>query len=89
MNESELAEPAERTLYNQLAALGAEVTPLFDAGEYTEALRRLARLREPVDAFFDKVMVMTDDAALRRNRLALLDGLSNLFLRAADLSRLQ
>jgi glycyl-tRNA synthetase beta chain len=46
-------------------------------------------LREAVDGFFDKVMVMTDDAVLRRNRLALLARLNGLFLRAADFSRLQ
>jgi glycyl-tRNA synthetase beta chain len=89
VEEARLAEPAERELYKQLAALSGEVTPLFDAGEYTEALRRLARLRAAVDGFFDKVMVMTEDAPLRRNRLALLARLSDLFLRAADLSRLQ
>ena len=62
---------------------------MFDAGEYTPALQRLAGLREAVDGFFDKVMVMTDDEKLRRNRLALLARLNGLFLRAADFSRLQ
>lgn len=85
----QLVEPAEQALYQRLATLGDEVTPLFDAGEYTTALQRLAGLREAVDTFFDKVMVMTDDAGLRRNRLALLARLNGLFLRAADFSRLQ
>lgn len=85
----QLVEPAEHTLYEQLSALSDEVTPLFDAGEYTPALQRLAGLREAVDGFFDKVMVMTDDSNLRRNRLALLARLNGLFLRAADFSRLQ
>lgn len=85
----QLVEPAEQTLYEQLTALSDEVTPLFDAGEYTPALQRLAGLREAVDGFFDKVMVMTDDRDLRRNRLALLTRLNGLFLRAADFSRLQ
>lgn len=84
-----LVEPAERALYQQLASLSEQVTPLFDAGEYTPALQRLAGLREAVDGFFDKVMVMTDDDKLRRNRLALLARLNGLFLRAADFSRLQ
>ncbi|VAX01178.1 Glycyl-tRNA synthetase beta chain, partial [hydrothermal vent metagenome] len=53
------------------------------------ALGRLASLRKTVDPFFDEVMVMADDAALRDNRLALLAQLRNLFLRVADLSRLQ
>jgi len=62
---------------------------LLERGEYTEALRRLASLKKPVDQFFDEVMVMTDENDLRRNRLALLASLSSLFLRIADLSRLQ
>ncbi len=85
----QLVEPAEHALYERLSALSDEVTSLFDAGEYAPALRRLAGLREAVDSFFDKVMVMTDDAGLRRNRLALLARLNGLFLRAADFSRLQ
>ena len=86
---AQLVEPAERALYQQLAALSDEVTPLFDAGDYTPALQRLAGLHEAVDGFFDKVMVMTDEEKLRRNRLALLARLNGLFLRAADFSRLQ
>jgi len=85
----QLVEPAEHALYQQLSALSEEVTSLFDAGQYTPALQRLAGLREAVDGFFDKVMVMTDDGGLRRNRLALLARLNGLFLRAADFSRLQ
>lgn len=82
-------EPAEKLLAAELALISQEVTPLFDRRDYTPALARLAQLREAVDAFFDQVMVLTDDAALRRNRLALLRNLHELFLRAADLSRLQ
>lgn len=85
----QLLEPAERALHQQLSALRDEVSALFDAGDYTAALRRLASLRVAVDVFFDTVMVMTDDAALRRNRIALLAALHGLFSRAADLSRLQ
>jgi glycyl-tRNA synthetase beta chain len=61
----------------------------MEAGMYSAALSRLAALREPVDTFFDRVMVMADDAALRDNRIALLNELSSLFLRVADFSRLQ
>src|SRR3569833_185401 len=86
---AQLAEPAERALYQQLESERGEATRLFDAGDYTEALTRLAVLRGPVDGFFDKVMVMTDDVVLRRNRIALLATLHGLFSRAADLSRLQ
>ncbi len=50
----------EETLYNQLEALKRKTDPLFDAGDYEEALRKLSGLREPVDNFFDHVMVMVD-----------------------------
>jgi glycyl-tRNA synthetase beta chain len=83
------AEPAESQLYARLTALLAEVAPLLDAGNYRSALERLAGLRQPVDQFFDSVMVMSEDTAQRDNRLALLNTMSQLFLRVADLSRLQ
>ena len=84
-----LAEEPEQALAGRLAELASEVAPLMETGLYGEALNRLAGLREPVDAFFDGVMVMVDDPALRDNRLALLNELSSLFLRVADFSRLQ
>ncbi|MGL5471377.1 MAG: DALR anticodon-binding domain-containing protein, partial [Shewanella sp.] len=59
------------------------------AGDYQAALTRLAALREPVDTFFNEVMVMADDEALKANRLALLNNLRNLFLQVADISLLQ
>lgn len=84
-----LVEPAELALAAAVDTLRAEVSSLFDDGDYETALKRLASLREPVDTFFDKVMVMAEDPRLRDNRLALLNGIYQLFLRAADLSRLQ
>jgi glycyl-tRNA synthetase beta chain len=69
--------------------LQAELAPLFAAGDYQAALTRLAALREPVDTFFNEVMVMADDEALKANRLALLNNLRNLFLQVADISLLQ
>ncbi len=86
---SKLADISEQALAAQLKTMAQQVTPLFDKRDYEPALARLAGLRETVDQFFDKVMVMTDDAPLRDNRLALLTQLQNLFLRVADLSRLQ
>jgi glycyl-tRNA synthetase beta chain len=80
---------SERELATQTESLRDVVAPLIAARNYTEALSRLAALREPVDAFFDEVMVMADDPAVKANRLALLRGLSELFLQIADLSRLQ
>ena len=82
-------EDAEKALAERLAVVDAEVAPLFAAGNYSDALKALAQLRDPVDAFFDKVMVMVDDEKLRRSRLALLHQIRQLFLQAADISRLQ
>jgi glycyl-tRNA synthetase beta chain len=84
-----LIEDAEQALAGRLVELSSEVTPLMEVGLYSEALNRLARLREPVDAFFDQVLVMAEDAAVRDNRIALLNELGSLFLRVADFSRLQ
>jgi len=83
------SDAEEKTLANRLNAMEAEVAPLFAARDYEQAMKRLAGLREPVDAFFDKVLVMADDEAVRLNRLALLNRLRNLFLQVADISRLQ
>lgn len=84
-----LNDPAEQQLAEQLAALKPGVLELMAKADYTPALQQLAGLRHAVDAFFDEVMVMVDDDSLRTNRLALLKELSTLFLRVADLSRLQ
>jgi glycyl-tRNA synthetase beta chain len=83
-----LQEPAEKALHAALQAADQDVRPLLQRRDYTEALERLAGLRDAVDLFFDSVMVMTDDDALRRNRLALLADLRGLFLEVADISRL-
>lgn len=84
-----LKEPAEQALAAALNELGDTVSPLFAQRDYTDALCRLAALRAPVDRFFDGVMVMDENPVLRNNRLALLEALSGLFLRVADISRLQ
>jgi glycyl-tRNA synthetase beta chain len=84
-----LQHEAEQALAGRLVELSSEAVPLLDAGLYSEAMNRLAALREPVDSFFDQVMVMVEDDALRTNRIALLNELGSLFLRVADFSRLQ
>jgi glycyl-tRNA synthetase beta chain len=84
-----LVEEAEQALAGRLVELSSKVIPLMEGGFYGEALNRLAGLREPVDAFFDQVLVMAEDPALRDNRIALLNELGGLFLRVADFSRLQ
>jgi len=89
VNPKLLTENAEQALYKKICDLSVGVNDMFNAGQYENALRELSALREPVDAFFDSVMVMADDEATRNNRLALLEKMSALFMRAADLSRLQ
>ena len=65
------------------------LAPLFAAGDYQQALTELSELRDVVDTFFDNVMVMADDEALKINRLTLLNTLRNQFLNVADISVLQ
>jgi glycyl-tRNA synthetase beta chain len=84
-----LQDPAERALDAALADLLAVVGPLLASHRYTEALAAMAGLQPQVDAFFDQVMVNVEDAALRQNRLALLQRLRELFLQVADISLLQ
>ena len=88
VDESLLSEDAEKKLYETLNTLSQTVEPMFDSGDYETALSQLSSLRDPVDAFFDTVMVMADDEAIKNNRIALLNTMNQLFLRAADLSRL-
>jgi glycyl-tRNA synthetase beta chain len=88
VKESLLKETAEKNLAAAVNTKISLVTPLFKAREYTKALAALADLQQPVDAFFDSVMVMCDDAALQQNRLALLSKLRGLFLEVADISYL-
>jgi len=84
----QLENPAERALYQAIEARRAPVQKRIEQGAYSEALAQLAELREPVDAFFNDVMVMADDPAIRANRLAILSQLQQLFLAIADVSAL-
>jgi glycyl-tRNA synthetase beta chain len=83
-----LREAPERALHEQVRALANQVEPLVEARRYREALVALATLRDPVDRFFDEVLVMDPDPVLRSNRLALLHSVRELFLGIADISRL-
>ncbi|WP_394167615.1 glycine--tRNA ligase subunit beta [Photobacterium piscicola] len=89
INDSLLVETAEKELAQKVETVVATLAPVFAAGDYQQALTELASLREPVDAFFDNVMVMADDEQLKVNRLALLNLLRNQFLQVADISLLQ
>lgn len=89
VHASVLKESAEIKLATHLVVLRDKLEPYFAAGNYQDALVELADLREPVDAFFDNVMVMAEDDAVRVNRLTLLSKLRELFLQVADISVLQ
>ncbi|MDN3525023.1 glycine--tRNA ligase subunit beta [Halomonas sabkhae] len=83
-----LQEDAEKALCEAVTACRQQVDPLFAEARYSDALDVLAGLRQPVDDFFDQVMVMADDDAVKRNRLALLASLQGLFLEVADIAEL-
>ena len=88
VNVALLQDPAEIILATELESLTALVAPLLKQRDYNAILQKLALLREPVDQFFDDVMVMADNSALRNNRLALLHSLHTLFIGVADISQL-
>lgn len=83
-----LQDDAELALFSALESAEEKVRPLLAVRGYADVLNELADLRDPVDRFFDDVMVMADDVAIRDNRLALLGELRALFLDVADISRL-
>ncbi len=83
-----LQEAAEQRLFGAMTDTRKEVDQAFAAGDFTGTLKALAALRDDVDAFFNDVMVMAEDAALRANRLALLNALHGMMNRVADISKL-
>ena len=88
VDRSLFADGAERDLFAEVQKLLPVVHGHVDRGEYTEALRALASARASVDRFFDDVLVMAEDPALRANRLALLRGLAEAMNQVADISKL-
>ena len=88
LNQNLLSEPAEQALASTIAHLQPLAQKCVAAGDYQAALATLAQARVPVDAFFQDIMVMTDDLAVRNNRLALLAQLHGLMNQVADISRL-
>jgi len=89
INSDLFAETAEKHLAEQLTAVSSRVEPLLAQSRYTDALTELSELKDVVDQFFDDVMVMADDEALKNNRIALLGQLQGQFMQVADLSLLQ
>ena len=88
INQKLLQEEAEQALFSSLVNAQRKVRPLLAARSYAEVLNELADLRDPIDRFFDDVMVMVDDDKVKTNRLALLGELRALFLNVADISRM-
>ena len=88
VNSNLLAEPAEIALNTALNQVKSIADTAFETGDYTASLQALAALKDPVDAFFDNVMVNADDPALKANRLGLLATLHAAMNRVADLSKL-
>ncbi|WP_435979121.1 glycine--tRNA ligase subunit beta [Psychrobacter sp. DM4] len=89
INKTLINEGAEQDLYQAIQHAQDDVAPLLKTADYTPVLQTLARLDEPLTQFFDTVMVNSEDAALKANRLALLKQVRALFLTVADISELQ
>jgi glycyl-tRNA synthetase beta chain len=88
LNLSLLNEPAEKNLYQSFLEMKSKIEPHLARRDYPQAISELIGLRKPIDDFFNGVMVMVEDKAMRENRLALLDQIGQLFLRIADFSKL-
>lgn len=88
IKKEQLLEKEEQQLYQSLEAISVKTEQMVGSKDYVGALRQIATLQTPVDAFFNEVMVMADDEQLRQNRLALLTRLDRLFKSVADFSYL-
>ena len=89
VDEALLSEPAEQGLYSTVLQAQTAVTPMLEQADYTQVLQTLVSLDAPLTQFFADVMVNSEDAALKNNRLALLKQVRALFLTVADISELQ
>ena len=89
VEESHLAEPAEKALFAALTAAKAQIAPALEKEDFAGAMRTMAGLRAPVDAFFDKVKVNADDKVVRANRLNLLGALRATLHQVADFSKIE
>jgi len=83
-----LSEECEKELFAKLQEVQGRVEEYISERNYTQALETIARLRQPVDTFFDGVMVMVEDESVKNNRLALLTGVAGLFRGIADFRRI-
>ena len=83
-----LEDGSEKGLASAIEALSVVSKPLIENRDYDAVLKNLATLRDPVDAFFNDVMVMSDDRAVRENRLSLLHSLRRLCINVADIAQM-
>lgn len=88
-SEALIAQDEEKTLWQTMNKVSTEANTMFANGDYAKALSLLAALKEPLDVFFDKVMVICEDSNTKNNRLALLKSLQDLLSHVADISCLQ
>ncbi len=88
IDPARFVEAAESALFAALSEIAPKADTAFASGDYTTSLQALAKLKAPIDAFFDSVMVNADAPLLRANRLALLNQLHQTMNRVADISRL-
>jgi len=88
IDPSLFSEPAEKNLYQSFLKAWERIGLHLSKRDYPSALLEMTQMKKPIDDFFDGVMVMVEDEAIRNNRLALLDGIGQLFLRFADFSKL-
>ena len=88
VQEGLLTENAEKQLFAALTQTSTECEPLLAKRSYNEALQSILQMKEPVDSFFDEVMVMADDEAVKNNRLSLLAAIAHLFLQIGDFSKM-
>jgi len=88
INPSLFTESAEQNLYQSFVKAKGKIGLHLSKRDYPAALTEMTEMKRPIDEFFDGVMVMVDDEAIRNNRLALLDEIGKLFLRIADFSKL-
>ena len=88
LNPSLFAESVEKDLYQSFLKAKERIDHFLNGRDYPSALLEMTKMKKPIDDFFDGVMVMVEDEAIRNNRLALLDEIGKLFLRIADFSKL-
>ena len=88
INPSLFSEPVEKNLYQSFLKARENISRFLSQKDYETALLEMTQMKKPIDDFFDGVMVMVEDEAIRNNRLALLDEIGKVFLRIADFSKL-